>query len=66
MNSQKETLTFREILVSTLAAAFGVQTRKNMERDFSQGEVLQFLASGMIFTIVFVVGMIACVNYVLS
>ena len=61
----KETLTFLEVLTSTLAAAFGVQSRRRMERDLTRGEIIQFIASGLIFTVIFVVGVIAVVNMVL-
>lgn len=62
----RETLTFWEVLTSTLAAAFGVQSRKKMERDLTHGEIMQFIAAGLIFTVVFVVGVITVVNLVLA
>lgn len=59
-------LSFLQVLWSTLAAAFGVQTRHNMERDFSRGEVFQFVMAGVIFTVIFVVSMIALVLFVVA
>ena len=59
-------LTFWQLLGSTLAAAVGVQSRKNRERDFSQGKAIHFILMGIGFTIVFVLGMIGLVNLVLS
>ena len=64
--SREESLTFLEIVMSIFAAAFGVQNRRKMERDFTHGEVVQFIAAGAMFTIAFIVGMILIVNLVLS
>jgi len=58
-------LTFWEVLSSTLAAAFGVQSSKNRERDFSRGKPSQFIFMGVAFTAVFVLIMIGVVSLVL-
>ena len=63
---QSDSLSFWQILTSTLAAAIGVQTRANMKRDFSRGEVMQFVAAGILFTLLFVVTMIAIVTTVVA
>ncbi|MDZ7669216.1 MAG: DUF2970 domain-containing protein [Gammaproteobacteria bacterium] len=55
-----------EIVTSTLAAALGVQSRRNRERDFSRGRPLHFIIAGVIFTVLFVVGMVLVVNLILS
>ncbi len=60
-----ETLTFIEVVVSTLCAAIGVQTRAKMERDLTHGEIIKFIAAGVIFTLLFVVAMITVVNLAL-
>ncbi len=57
---------FWQIVASTLAAAFGVQSNKNRERDFSGGNIYTYIAAGVIFTAFFVVGMILLVKLVLS
>ncbi|WP_347329514.1 DUF2970 domain-containing protein [Marinimicrobium locisalis] len=57
---------FFQIVLSTLAAAFGVQSSKNRERDFASGSVATYIAAGVIFTAVFVVGMIFLVRLVLA
>lgn len=64
--NDEKPLTFLEVLGSTLAAAIGVQSKKNKERDFTRGNVMQFIAAGVVFTVVFVVGMIIIVNLVLA
>jgi hypothetical protein len=58
--------TFFQILLSTFAAAFGVQSSKNRERDFTGGNIYVYLAAGVIFTFVFVVVMVLIVKTVLA
>ena len=55
-----------QIIISTIAAAFGVQTRKNQERDFQHGNIYTYIASGIIFTIVFVLVVAWVVKSVLA
>lgn len=55
-----------EIVTSTLAAALGVQSRRNRERDFSRGRALHFIIAGVVFTVLFVIGMVLLVNLILS
>lgn len=63
---REDKLSFWEVLTSTLAAAIGVQSRRKMERDLTYGEILQFVVAGLIFTVVFIVGVILVVNLVVS
>jgi hypothetical protein len=56
---------FWEVVMSVLAAALGVQTSKNRERDFTKGNPLVFFAAGLIFTILFVLTLIGVVNLIL-
>jgi hypothetical protein len=56
---------FFAIVLSTLAAAIGVQSNKNRERDFSQSGPLPFIAAGIIFTVLFILTVITVVNLVL-
>ena len=58
-------LTFREMLQSVLAAAFGVQSGKNRARDFSRGKPSHFIVLGVLFTGVFVLVLFALVKLVL-
>jgi hypothetical protein len=50
---------------SVLSAAFGVQSRKNRERDFKHGKALHFIIAGAVFTVLFVLTMIVVVKLVL-
>lgn len=56
---------FWSIVLSTLAAAIGVQSNKNRERDFAQGSPLPFIAAGVIFTVLFILTVVTVVNLVL-
>jgi hypothetical protein len=57
---------FFNILLSTFAAAFGVQSRKNQEKDFKHGNIYVYIAAGIIFTVLFVFTVIFAVRAVLS
>jgi uncharacterized membrane protein YhdT len=59
-------LTLWQIVASTLAAAFGVQSSRNRERDFTVGKPTHFIVAGIAFTILFVVAMIFVVRLVVS
>ncbi len=58
-------LSFREMLQSVLAAAFGVQSGKNRARDFSRGKPSHFIILGLLFTAIFVVVLYGLVKLVL-
>jgi len=47
-------LSFWQVLLSVLAAAFGVQSGKNRQRDFSRGRPLHFVVIGLLATALFV------------
>ena len=57
--------TLREVTMSVLAAAIGVQSAKNRERDFTRGNPLVFVTAGLIFTVVFVLTLVGIVHLVL-
>ncbi|MEM8769033.1 MAG: DUF2970 domain-containing protein [Pseudomonadota bacterium] len=61
-----ESLTLWQVMSSALAAGFGVQSSKNRERDFTRGKPSQFIAIGILFTVLFVLVMVGIVNLVLS
>jgi len=54
------------IISSVLAAAFGVQSSKNRERDFVHGKTVHFVVAGIIFTILFIASLVMIVKTVLS
>lgn len=53
---------FKQIIGSVLAAAFGVQSSANRERDFKQGKAQHFIVAGILFTALFVGSLIVVVN----
>lgn len=57
---------FWNVVASTLAAAFGVQSNKNRERDFKHGNIWVFVAAGLIFTVLFIATVVTIVRFVLS
>lgn len=50
---------------STIAAACGVQSNANRQRDFQQGKPVAFIIAGLIFVLVFILGMAGLVQLVL-
>ena len=62
----KQRLNPLQVVVSVLAAGLGVQSSKNRERDFDQGRAGTFIASGLIFTLLFIGTVYAVVQVVLS
>ncbi|MCY1292859.1 hypothetical protein D9M68_740550 [compost metagenome] len=59
-------LSFREMLQSVLAAAFGVQSGKNRTRDFSRGKPSHFIMLGVLFTAIFVLVLFGLVKLILG
>lgn len=59
-------LTLLQLVGSALAAAFGVQTSRNRERDFSRGKPIQFIVIGVVLTALFVLMVAGVVSIVLS
>ena len=54
------------MVLSTLAAAIGVQSKGNQERDFQHGNIWVFIAAGIIFTLLFILTVYAVVKGVLA
>tara|TARA_R110001592_G_scaffold260282_1_gene524724 strand:- start:46944 stop:47267 length:324 start_codon:yes stop_codon:yes gene_type:complete len=63
-NDQKPT--FGQIVFSTLSVFLGVQSNKNRVRDFKHGNIYSYVASVLIFTILFIFCVITVVKAVLS
>lgn len=55
-----------QVIKSVMAAAFGVQKREILERDFKRGKASHFIVLGIIFTIIFVLLVYGLVVAVLS
>ena len=54
------------VVASVLAAGFGVQSKKNRERDFQHGKPIVFIITGIVFTILFIFTVILVVTTVLD
>lgn len=52
-------------ILSALAAAFGVQSGKNRERDFKHGKARNFIIAGVLFTVVFILVIVGVVKLVM-
>ena len=63
-DSEKK-LSLVDVAISTCAAALGAQSSKNRKRDFSKGNPLVFVVSGVIFTIAFVLIIVGIVQLVI-
>ncbi|MCC5857014.1 MAG: DUF2970 domain-containing protein [Ectothiorhodospiraceae bacterium] len=58
--------TLFQVIQSILAAAFGVQSQRARERDFTRGSPLPYIIGGVVFTVLLIVLLIVVVNIVLS
>lgn len=56
---------FWKMMFSIMAASFGVQNKKNKERDFSSGSISGFVAAALIFTFMFIMILVTIVSVVL-
>jgi uncharacterized membrane protein len=56
--------TFWQMVQSVLAAALGVQSHKNRQRDFTHGKPVHFLLLGLLFTLMFVLILFGIVQLV--
>lgn len=57
---------FFAVMISTFAAAFGVQSDKNRKRDFQHGNIRTFILAGVVFTTCLVLSVVLLVNWVLA
>ena len=55
-----------DVTKSVLAAALGVQSKKNYERDFSYGKPWQYIVIGLVGVAIFIAIVISVVRIVLS
>ena len=60
--AEVESLTLIQVTGSVFAAAFGVQSRANKDRDFTRGNPLHFIFAGALCTGLLLAGIITVVN----
>ena len=58
-------ITLFSFMSSIFAAAFGVQSNKNRERDFEHGKFHHFIIGGIVFALLFIFVMIGVVKIVM-
>lgn len=58
--------TIVDIIKSVIAAAIGVQTNANRQRDFQQGSLKAYIIGGIIFTVIFVISLVLLVSAILA
>ena len=58
--------TITQVIKSVLAAAIGVQSNDNRQKDFTYGSLSTYVIAGLIFTVLFVSGLIFLVSAVLG
>lgn len=63
---QIKSLSLIQTIKSVLWAMLGIQTKENLMRDFAHGKASNFIITGLIFVILFVLTLIVAVNIVLS
>ena len=54
------------LILTTMAAAIGVQSDKNRERDFNQSSIWPYITAGVLFTVIFVLALLVLVNQVVE
>ena len=59
-------LSFLQTLGSVLASFAGIQNNAKRERDFKQGRARDFIAVGVLITVLFIVGVYGVVKLVMS
>ena len=59
-------LSWVNLLQSLFAAALGVQSAKNRDRDFSSGSPGVFIAAGLVFAALFVGSLVLLVQWVVT
>ena len=64
--TSKQKPRFGSVILSILAAAIGVQSDKNRERDFANGSPFTFIIGGFFFTILFIATVALVVGLALS
>lgn len=57
--------TIWQIIMSVLAAAFGVQSQQARARDFTHGNPAAYIIGGIVFVVVFVLVLVLVVQLVL-
>jgi hypothetical protein len=66
MSEPENEISLFKVVLSVIAAMFGVQSSKNRERDFAKGRPAAYVIVGIIMTLLFVLTLWAVVSIVMS
>ncbi|MFZ2407167.1 MAG: DUF2970 domain-containing protein [Methylobacter sp.] len=58
--------TITQVIKSVLSAAIGVQSDDNRQKDFAQGSLSTYIIAGVVFTVLFVSGLVFLVSSILG
>lgn len=64
--NQNKKIKIIQLILSVLAAFFGVQTNKARERDFNSGKPMHYIVGGLIFVICFVLILSGIVAFIVK
>ena len=65
-NSEQQVPSLLSVLGSVLASMFGVQSNKKREQDFTHGKPSQYIAIGLLMTVVFILSIWGLVSLVMK
>ncbi len=57
---------FLQVILSVLAALFGVQNHEKHQRDFEHGDPVQFIVVGILLVAMFVLSLVWLVNFIIK
>jgi hypothetical protein len=66
MSGERSGTGFWRVVQSVLAGLIGVQSKKNKERDFTDGKPHHFIVGGLIGTLLFVLAVWLFVKYIIA
>jgi len=66
MNKKNTDPSFFQVVFSAMAAAFGVQSRKNQARDFEKGKIGHYIVAGLVVTVIFITVVVVAVKFALA
>ncbi|MFA9461887.1 DUF2970 domain-containing protein [Thiohalorhabdus methylotrophus] len=66
MDESRKDPSLPQVVGSVLAAMFGVQSRRNQERDFGSSSATPYILTGLIMTLLFVLGIWGLVQLILG
>ena len=55
-----------QVIQSTLAGLFGIQSEKNRQKDFKQGSMADYILAGVVGVVILLIGMAVLVSSVIE